>query len=100
MSQTCNLRPPRNLPEFVANQFVASKFEAPSLEMGLELLETARNFAFFCFSFLRRLKEPPRDSPRNSPRTSGRSVRPYVFHVFMNLAGRRVQIGKFNNRGG
>ena len=61
----------------------------------------AQNSTFsIIFSFFQAPKEPPRDPPRDSPRTSGRCVRHYVFPIFVNLGGRRVQIGKFNNWGG
>ena len=61
----------------------------------------ARNSTFsFIFSPPRAPKEPPGDPPGDLLRTSGRSVRWYVFMIFMKLGGGRAQIGKFNDWGG
>ena len=53
-------------------------------------------FSRIC-SPLRLFKELPREPPRDSPRTSERRVRLYVFLIFVNLGGRKVQIGKFQS---
>lgn len=50
-------------------------------------------------SLLRAPEKPLRHPPRNPPRTLGRSVRQCIFPIFVNLGGRRRQIGKFNNWG-